>query len=91
MWSLNVFGLSVQASDTMQIKQDITRVEEERIQVLNSIEELEHKIKDLDTQVDESIREVCVRSFNYSKHSKLQDYQMSKNDYEHILYNDIWA
>ncbi|XP_060751767.1 pleckstrin homology-like domain family B member 2 isoform X2 [Tachysurus vachellii] len=52
--------LQTSASDTMKIKQDITRVEEERIQVLNSIEELEQKIKDLDTQVDESIREMEV-------------------------------
>ncbi|XP_047661012.1 pleckstrin homology-like domain family B member 1 isoform X2 [Tachysurus fulvidraco] len=52
--------LQTSASDTMQIKQDITWVEEERIQVLNSIEELEQKIKDLDTQVDESIRKMEV-------------------------------
>ncbi len=38
----------------------MTRIEEERIQVLNNIEELEQKIRDLDTQMDESMREVRV-------------------------------
>ena len=41
------------------MRQEVTRIEEERIQVLNNIEELEQKIKDLDTQMDESVREVC--------------------------------
>lgn len=80
----DLFVLSVQTSEGMQIKQEVTQIEEERIQVLNNIEELEQKIKDLDTQLDESIREVCVRGFNYSRCSQLQNYQMSKNDYEHI-------
>lgn len=43
----------------MHLKQEVTRIEEERIQVLNNIEELEQKIKDLDNQMEESIREVC--------------------------------
>ncbi|XP_053097204.1 pleckstrin homology-like domain family B member 2 isoform X3 [Pangasianodon hypophthalmus] len=47
-------------SEDMQSKQELTRIEEERIQVLNNIEELEQKIKDLDTQLDESIREMEV-------------------------------
>lgn len=34
------------------------RVEEERIQVLNNMEELEQKIKELDNQMEESAREV---------------------------------
>ena len=42
----------------MQLKQEVTRIEEERIQVLNNMEELEQKIKDLDNQMEESIREV---------------------------------
>uniref|UniRef100_A0A673K460 Pleckstrin homology-like domain family B member 2 n=1 Tax=Sinocyclocheilus rhinocerous TaxID=307959 RepID=A0A673K460_9TELE len=42
------------------LRQEVTRIEEERIQVLNNIEELEQKIKDLDTQMDESIREMEV-------------------------------
>uniref|UniRef100_A0A671S3Q5 Pleckstrin homology-like domain family B member 2 n=1 Tax=Sinocyclocheilus anshuiensis TaxID=1608454 RepID=A0A671S3Q5_9TELE len=49
-----------QVSEDMQLRQEVTRIEEERIQVLNNIEELEQKIRDLDTQMDESIREVCV-------------------------------
>uniref|UniRef100_A0A9J7X5I3 Pleckstrin homology-like domain, family B, member 2b n=1 Tax=Cyprinus carpio carpio TaxID=630221 RepID=A0A9J7X5I3_CYPCA len=36
------------------------RLEEERIQVLNNMEELELKIKDLDNQMEESIRELEV-------------------------------
>uniref|UniRef100_A0A674DFF7 Pleckstrin homology-like domain family B member 2 n=1 Tax=Salmo trutta TaxID=8032 RepID=A0A674DFF7_SALTR len=42
----------------VHLKQEVTRIEEERIQVLNNIEELEQKIKDLDNQMEESIREV---------------------------------
>lgn len=38
------------------------RVEEERIQVLNNMEELEQKIKELDNQVEESAREVTRKS-----------------------------
>uniref|UniRef100_A0A674EPZ9 Pleckstrin homology-like domain family B member 2 n=1 Tax=Salmo trutta TaxID=8032 RepID=A0A674EPZ9_SALTR len=41
-----------------QRRQEVTRVEEERIQVLNNMEELEQKIKELDNQMDESLREV---------------------------------
>ncbi|KAK3521941.1 hypothetical protein QTP70_020055, partial [Hemibagrus guttatus] len=54
--------LQTSTSEDMQIKQDITRIEEERIQVLNNIEELEQKIKDLDTQLDESISEWSLES-----------------------------
>uniref|UniRef100_A0A8C7VCL5 Pleckstrin homology-like domain family B member 1 n=1 Tax=Oncorhynchus mykiss TaxID=8022 RepID=A0A8C7VCL5_ONCMY len=43
-----------------QQRQEVTRVEEERIQVLNNMEELEQKIKELDNQMDESLREVEV-------------------------------
>uniref|UniRef100_A0A671S2Q5 Pleckstrin homology-like domain family B member 2 n=1 Tax=Sinocyclocheilus anshuiensis TaxID=1608454 RepID=A0A671S2Q5_9TELE len=49
-----------QVSEDMQLRQEVTRIEEERIQVLNNIEELEQKIRDLDTQMDESIREMEV-------------------------------
>ncbi|XP_027886685.1 pleckstrin homology-like domain family B member 2 isoform X2 [Xiphophorus couchianus] len=45
------------ALESMQLKQE---VEEERIQVLNNIEELEQKIKDLDNQMEESLREMEV-------------------------------
>ncbi|XP_017541595.1 pleckstrin homology-like domain family B member 2 isoform X2 [Pygocentrus nattereri] len=47
-------------AEDMQMRQEVTRIEEERIQVLNNIEELEQKIKDLDTQMDESVREMEV-------------------------------
>ena len=40
------------------MKQEVTRIEEERIQVLNNMEELEQKIKELDNQMEESVREV---------------------------------
>ncbi|XP_058268071.1 pleckstrin homology-like domain family B member 2 isoform X2 [Hemibagrus wyckioides] len=52
--------LQTSTSEDLQIKQVITRIEEERIQVLNNIEELEQKIKDLDTQLNESISEMEV-------------------------------
>ncbi|XP_072306712.1 pleckstrin homology-like domain family B member 2 isoform X3 [Eucyclogobius newberryi] len=39
---------------------EVRRVEEERIQVLNNMEELEQKIKELDNQIEESAREVEV-------------------------------
>ncbi|KAF6728778.1 Pleckstrin homology-like domain family B member 2 [Oryzias melastigma] len=48
------------ALESMQLKQEVTHIEEERIQVLNNIEELEQKIKDLDNQMEESLREVEV-------------------------------
>ncbi|XP_056593152.1 pleckstrin homology-like domain family B member 2 isoform X2 [Triplophysa dalaica] len=47
-------------SEDMQLRQEVTRIEEERIQMLNNIEELEQKIRDLDTQMDESLREMEV-------------------------------
>uniref|UniRef100_A0A8C1I846 Pleckstrin homology-like domain family B member 1 n=1 Tax=Cyprinus carpio TaxID=7962 RepID=A0A8C1I846_CYPCA len=48
------------AEDDTQLKLDVRRLEEERIQVLNNMEELELKIKDLDNQMEESIRELEV-------------------------------
>ncbi|XP_048851226.1 pleckstrin homology-like domain family B member 2 isoform X2 [Brienomyrus brachyistius] len=44
--------------EDVQLKQEVTRMEEERIQALNNVEELEQKIKDLDNQMEESVREV---------------------------------
>ncbi|KAM9204459.1 pleckstrin homology-like domain family B member 2 isoform 3-T4 [Mergus octosetaceus] len=38
--------------------QELTRLEEERIVILNNLEELEQKIKDLNDQMDESSREL---------------------------------
>ncbi|XP_071341592.1 pleckstrin homology-like domain family B member 2 isoform X2 [Trachinotus anak] len=40
--------------------EEVRQVEEERIQVLNNMEELERKIKELDNQMEESAREVEV-------------------------------
>ncbi|XP_032389936.1 pleckstrin homology-like domain family B member 2 isoform X1 [Etheostoma spectabile] len=48
------------AFESVQLKQEVTHIEEERIQVLNNIEELEQKIKDLDNQMEESVREMEV-------------------------------
>uniref|UniRef100_A0A8C4E9E0 Pleckstrin homology-like domain family B member 1 n=1 Tax=Dicentrarchus labrax TaxID=13489 RepID=A0A8C4E9E0_DICLA len=48
-------GLEMRPSE-----EEVRRVEEERIQVLNNMEELEQKIKELDNQVEESAREVEV-------------------------------
>jgi len=42
-------------------EEDVRCVEEERIQVLNNMEELEQKIKELDNQMDESAQEVKRR------------------------------
>lgn len=50
--------LSSQALESVQLKQEATHIEEERIQVLNNMEELEQKMKDLDNQMEESLREV---------------------------------
>ncbi|XP_017344848.1 pleckstrin homology-like domain family B member 2 isoform X6 [Ictalurus punctatus] len=52
--------LLTSTSEDMQIKQEVSLLEEERIQVLNNIEELEQKIKDLDTQLNESVGEMEV-------------------------------
>ncbi|XP_019729024.1 pleckstrin homology-like domain family B member 1 isoform X4 [Hippocampus comes] len=46
--------------ESVQLKQQVTHIEEERIQVVNNIEELEQKIKDLDNQMEESVREMEV-------------------------------
>ncbi|XP_028322363.1 pleckstrin homology-like domain family B member 2 isoform X2 [Gouania willdenowi] len=48
------------ALENTQLKLEVTHIEEERIQVLNNIEELEQKIKDLDNQMEESLREMEV-------------------------------
>ncbi|XP_054621535.1 pleckstrin homology-like domain family B member 2 isoform X2 [Dunckerocampus dactyliophorus] len=46
--------------DARPSEEEMRRVEEERIQVLNNMEELEQKIKELDNQMEESSREVEV-------------------------------
>ncbi|XP_038852955.1 pleckstrin homology-like domain family B member 2 [Salvelinus namaycush] len=47
-------------AEERQRRKEVTRVEEERIQVLNNMDKLEQKIKELDNQMDESLREVEV-------------------------------
>uniref|UniRef100_A0A3Q4MCL7 PH domain-containing protein n=1 Tax=Neolamprologus brichardi TaxID=32507 RepID=A0A3Q4MCL7_NEOBR len=49
-----------ESPDTIPSEEEVRRVEEERIQVLNNMEELEQKIKELDNQIEESAREVEV-------------------------------
>lgn len=44
--------------DVRPSEEEVRGTEEERIQVLNNIEELEQKIKELDNQMEESAREV---------------------------------
>ncbi|KAK0153662.1 Pleckstrin y-like domain family B member 2 [Merluccius polli] len=56
--SMDTFDPQVLAS--VQLKQEVTHMEEERVQVVNNIDELEQKIKDLDNQMEESIREMEV-------------------------------
>lgn len=51
----SIYKIFIQA---LELKQEVRHIEEERIQVLNNIEELEQKIKDLDNQMEESVREV---------------------------------
>ncbi|XP_062841879.1 pleckstrin homology-like domain family B member 2 [Trichomycterus rosablanca] len=46
--------------EEVRSKQEVTRIEEERIQVFNNMEELEQKIKELDNQMDESESEAEV-------------------------------
>ncbi|XP_046899356.1 pleckstrin homology-like domain family B member 2 isoform X3 [Hypomesus transpacificus] len=52
--------VDMKAVSDVQLRQEVTSIEEERIQVLNNIEELEQKIKDLDNQMEESMREMDV-------------------------------
>ncbi|XP_058268074.1 pleckstrin homology-like domain family B member 2 isoform X4 [Hemibagrus wyckioides] len=71
--------LQTSTSEDLQIKQVITRIEEERIQVLNNIEELEQKIKDLDTQLNESISEDTEMLETEMKHFEdLEFHQLEK-------------
>ncbi|XP_051902707.1 pleckstrin homology-like domain family B member 2 isoform X3 [Hippocampus zosterae] len=55
-----LLGDERQVLESVQLKQEVTHIEEERIQVVNNIEELEQKIKDLDNQMEESVREMEV-------------------------------
>lgn len=64
--------MSLQVLESMQLKLEVTHLEEERIQVLNNIEELEQKIKDLENQMEESVREV-VATVQYVNNSKITE------------------
>lgn len=55
--------------------EEVRGVEEERIQVLNNMEELEQKIKELDNQMEESAREV---KRNYSDAAAIYSIQHCK-------------
>uniref|UniRef100_A0AAQ5Z6Z4 PH domain-containing protein n=1 Tax=Amphiprion ocellaris TaxID=80972 RepID=A0AAQ5Z6Z4_AMPOC len=52
-------AVSLRSFNMMPSEEEVRHVEEERIQVLNNMEELEQKIKELDNQMNESAREAC--------------------------------
>lgn len=61
LFPMNLFDVQLQIPDCTseeQRRQELGRLEEERIVILNNLEELEQKIKDLNDQMDESSREV---------------------------------
>ncbi|XP_051542960.1 pleckstrin homology-like domain family B member 2 isoform X2 [Myxocyprinus asiaticus] len=60
MPSPRLTGTHKSPEEDAQLKLEVRSIEEERIQVLNNIEELELKIKDLDNQMEESNRELEV-------------------------------
>ncbi|XP_056306310.1 pleckstrin homology-like domain family B member 2 isoform X2 [Danio aesculapii] len=72
--------------DDTQLKNDVRRIEEERIQVLNNMEELELKIKDLDNQVEESIRELEVERalLEGEQDSEMAQLQQEKDTLEQL-------
>uniref|UniRef100_A0A8C8AV79 Pleckstrin homology like domain family B member 2 n=1 Tax=Otus sunia TaxID=257818 RepID=A0A8C8AV79_9STRI len=57
-WLLQMPFLSGKETHDEQRGQELGRLEEERIVILNNLEELEQKIKDLNDQMDESSREL---------------------------------
>ncbi|XP_061660850.1 pleckstrin homology-like domain family B member 1 isoform X2 [Syngnathoides biaculeatus] len=71
-------------------EEEIRRVEEEKIQVLNNMEELEQKIKDLDNQMEESAREVEVERalVKAEQESELASLQQEKDAVD-ALHNKI--
>lgn len=62
----------------MHLKQEVSRIEEERIQVLNNVEEVEQKIKDLDNQMEESIREVCSTTQYHTTQQSTTEHSMGE-------------
>ncbi|KAK9953240.1 hypothetical protein ABG768_017248 [Culter alburnus] len=74
------------SEDDTQLKLDVRRIEEERIQVLNNMEELELKIKDLDNQMEESIRELEMERalLEGEQDSETAQLQQEKNTLEQL-------
>ncbi|XP_041923311.1 LOW QUALITY PROTEIN: pleckstrin homology-like domain family B member 2 [Alosa sapidissima] len=74
--------------EDLHLKQEMTRIEEERIQVLNNMEELEQKIKDLDNQMEESVREMEVeRALLEGEHeSEASQLQQDREALEQLNY-----
>ncbi|XP_032075746.1 pleckstrin homology-like domain family B member 2 isoform X3 [Thamnophis elegans] len=55
---LSIMSKSPECINNEQITSELTQMEEQRIIILNNLEELEQKIKDLNDQMDESSREM---------------------------------
>ncbi|XP_061821456.1 pleckstrin homology-like domain family B member 2 isoform X4 [Nerophis lumbriciformis] len=72
--------------DARPSEEEMRRVEEERIQVLNNMEELEKKIKELDNQMEESSREVEVERalVDAEQESELAALQQEKDTLESL-------
>ncbi|XP_029304031.1 LOW QUALITY PROTEIN: pleckstrin homology-like domain family B member 2 [Cottoperca gobio] len=77
--------------ESLQLKQEVTHIEEERIQVLNNIEELEQKIKDLDNQMEESVREMEVECalLQGEQESEMAQLQREKEVLDQLLKKKI--
>ncbi|XP_077402922.1 pleckstrin homology-like domain family B member 2 isoform X2 [Vanacampus margaritifer] len=75
--------------ESAQLKQEVTHIEEERIQVVNNIEELEQKIKDLDNQMEESVREMEVECalLEGEQESEMAQLQKEKDLLDHLKEN----
>ncbi|XP_067290978.1 pleckstrin homology-like domain family B member 2 isoform X4 [Pseudorasbora parva] len=74
------------SEDNTQLKLDVRRIEEERIQVLNNMEELELKIKDLDNQMEESMRELEMERalLEGEQDSEMAQLQQEKDSLEQL-------
>uniref|UniRef100_A0A671Q3S8 Pleckstrin homology-like domain family B member 2 n=1 Tax=Sinocyclocheilus anshuiensis TaxID=1608454 RepID=A0A671Q3S8_9TELE len=86
VWLLTLSCLQQTAEDDTQLKLDARRIEEERIQVLNNMEELELKIKDLNNQMEESIRELEVERalLEGEQDSEMAQLQQEKDSLEQL-------
>uniref|UniRef100_G3NCM5 PH domain-containing protein n=1 Tax=Gasterosteus aculeatus aculeatus TaxID=481459 RepID=G3NCM5_GASAC len=72
-------------------EEEVRRVEEERIQVLNNMEELEQKIKELDNQIDESAQELERALVEAEQESEVAALQQEKDALEalHAKMSDL--